>query len=71
MAGVSIEDVAVNGEIRDKTSLQRRHLPAQWLTMTFNRGPQSRFTPYVGAGLGFAWNELKRVHCPSEPCSCL
>ena len=26
----------------------------------FDRGPQSRFTPYIGAGVGFAWNELKR-----------
>lgn len=26
----------------------------------------SRFTPYIGAGIGFAWNELKRNHSTRE-----
>lgn len=26
----------------------------------------ARFTPYLGGGIGFAWNELKRVHTTHE-----
>lgn len=55
----------VRGTVRDKISLSGGifMLNAYY---DFNRGPQSRFTPYVGAGLGFAWNELKRVHTTRE-----
>ena len=55
----------VRGRVRDKTSLSGG-------VMLFNgyydfaRGEKSRFTPYVGAGLGFAWNELKRTHNTRE-----
>ncbi|KUO68007.1 MAG: hypothetical protein APF80_09490 [Alphaproteobacteria bacterium BRH_c36] len=62
-AGGNYEDV--RGVVRDKTSLSGGIFMLNGY-YDFSRGPQSRFTPYVGAGLGFAWNELRRTHFTSE-----
>ncbi|MBU2581727.1 MAG: outer membrane beta-barrel protein [Alphaproteobacteria bacterium] len=55
----------VYGTVHDKTSVSGGIFLLNGY-YDFNRGPQSRFTPYVGAGIGFAWNELRRVHGTSE-----
>lgn len=55
----------VRGSVGDKTSLSGGIFLLNGY-YDFNRGPQSRFTPYVGAGLGFAWNELRRTHSTHE-----
>jgi opacity protein-like surface antigen len=28
----------------------------------WDMGTHSGFTPYIGAGIGFSWNQLRRVH---------
>lgn len=55
----------VRGSVTDKTSLSGGIFMLNGY-YDFNRGLHSRFTPYVGGGLGFAWNELRRVHTTSE-----
>lgn len=65
----------VRGTVKDKTSLSGGVFLFNGY-YDFNRGGASRFTPYIGGGLGFAWNELKRVHntiensrtCNAHPC---
>lgn len=51
----------VRGRVNDETTLRGGIFLVNGY-YDFDRGPQARFTPYVGAGLGFAWNELKRNH---------
>ncbi len=55
----------VRGTVQDKTSLSGGIFLLNGY-YDFNRGPQSRFTPYIGGGIGFAWNELRRVHTTAE-----
>jgi opacity protein-like surface antigen len=55
----------VLGTVNDKTSLSGGIFLFNGY-YDFNRGPEARFTPYVGAGVGFAWNELKRTHNTEE-----
>ncbi len=55
----------VRGSVRDDTTLRGGIFMVNGY-YDFDRGPSSRFTPYIGAGLGFAWNELKRNHSTVE-----
>ncbi len=55
----------VRGRVDDETTL-RGGIFLFNAYYDFDRGPTSRFTPYIGAGIGFAWNELKRNHSTSE-----
>jgi opacity protein-like surface antigen len=61
--------VDINNEgrvrVRDETTLRGGIFLANGY-YDFDRGPSSRFTPYIGAGIGFAWNELKRNHSTIE-----
>ena len=55
----------VTGRVRDETTLRGGIFLFNGY-YDFDRGPASRFTPYIGAGVGFAWNELKRNHNTAE-----
>ena len=58
-------DGRVNGEIRDETTLRGGiFLANAYYDIPYSRN--SWFKPYVGGGLGFAWNELKRNHFTTE-----
>lgn len=58
---INNDDEQIRGRVDDETTLRGGIFLVNGY-YDFDRGPQSRFTPYVGAGLGFAWNELKRNH---------
>ena len=62
---ISVDDDQVRGRVRDETTLRGGIFLVNGY-YDFDRGPSSRFTPYIGAGLGFAWNELKRNHSTVE-----
>ncbi|MCH9808757.1 MAG: outer membrane beta-barrel protein [Alphaproteobacteria bacterium] len=65
----------VRGAVRDKTSLSGGVFLFNGY-YDFKKVGGARFTPYVGGGVGFAWNELKRNHstiensrtCNATPC---
>lgn len=62
---VNASNEQVRGRVDDETTLRGGIFMVNGY-YDFDRGPSSRFTPYIGAGLGFAWNELKRNHSTVE-----
>ncbi len=51
----------VRGEVDDETTLRGGIFLFNGY-YEFDRSPMAGFRPYIGAGIGFAWNELKRNH---------
>jgi len=63
--GAATADSIVQGNVRDETTLRGGIFLFNGY-YDLNRYSKHWFQPYVGGGIGFAWNELKRNHISTE-----
>ena len=65
-------DTLIQGKAFDKTTVRGGIFLFNGY-FDFYRGEESRWTPYLGGGVGFAWNSLEREHRTEEqqcsPCN--